>query len=228
MKKSKAMLISAIFFALLFVNACATKKYVRNRVNERAAPLESRTGELEETSRRNTQDLGRISRDVEDLRQRSDHAQEQADRAASAAEQANTRVSTVEKNVGDLRANLDKYTLQKTVTILFEAAKAELLPEAMAALDELASQIKSKNGYLLEVQGFASSEGKLELNEQLSQARSDVVKRYLAEKHNLPLFRISIIGFGVSRPVADNTTKEGRMQNRRVEVRLYTNNAVGQ
>ncbi|MEW6131096.1 MAG: OmpA family protein [Acidobacteriota bacterium] len=226
--KSKALLLVAVFFALLFVNACATKKYVRNRVNERAAPLENRTGELEETSRRNTQEISRISRDVEDLKQRTDRAQEQADRAASAAEQANTRVAGVEKNVDDLRTNLDKYTLQKNVTVLFEANKAELLPEAMAALDELASQIKSKNGYLLEVQGFASSEGKMELNEQLSNMRSEVVKRYLAEKHNIPLFRISIIGFGVSRPVADNSTKEGRMQNRRVEIRLYTNNAVGQ
>lgn len=226
--KSKAMPLFAVFFALLFVNACATKKYVRNRVNERAAPLESRTGELEETSRRNTQEVSRISRDVEDLKQRTGQAQEQADRAASAAEQANTRVTTVEKNVSDLRANLDKYSLQKTVTVLFDAGKTDLLPEAMAALDELASQIKSRNGYLLEIQGFASSEGKLELNEQLSETRSDVVKRYLADKHQLPLFRISIIGFGISRPVADNTTKEGRMQNRRVEVRLFTNNAIGQ
>jgi outer membrane protein OmpA-like peptidoglycan-associated protein len=226
--KSKAMPLFAVCFALLFVNACATKKYVRNRVNERAAPLESRTGELEETSRRNTQEVSRISRDVEDLKQRTGQAQEQADRAASAAEQANTRVTTVEKSVGDLRANLDKYTLQKTVTVLFEAGKSDLLPEAMAALDELASQIKSRNGYLMEIQGFASSEGKIELNEQLSETRSDVVKRYLADKHQLPLFRISIIGFGISRPVADNTTKEGRMQNRRVEVRLFTNNAIGQ
>jgi outer membrane protein OmpA-like peptidoglycan-associated protein len=226
--KSKAMPLFAIFLALFFMNACATKKYVRNRVNERAAPLESRTGELEETSRRNTQDVSRISRDVEDLRTRTSQAQEQADRAASAAEQANTRVTGVEKNVSDLRANLDKYTLQKTVTVLFDAGKSDLLPEAMAALDELASQIKSRNGYLLEIQGFASSEGKLDLNEQLSEARSDVVKRYLADKHQLPLFRISIIGFGISRPVADNTTKEGRMQNRRVEVRLFTNNAIGQ
>lgn len=228
MMKSKAMLLFALFFALLLMNACATKKYVRNRVNERAAPLESRTGELEETSRRNTQEVSRISRDVEDLRQRTGQAQEQADRAASAAEQANTRVTGVEKSVGDLRANLDKYTLQKTVTVLFDAGKADLLPESMAALDELASQIKSRNGYLLEIQGYASSEGKLDLNEQLSEARSDVVKRYLADKHQLPLFRISMIGFGISRPVADNTTKEGRMQNRRVEVRLFTNNAIGQ
>ncbi|HTF38655.1 MAG TPA: hypothetical protein VK651_10115, partial [Blastocatellia bacterium] len=89
--KLKAMTAAGIVAAVLFGNACATKKYVRNRVNERATPLESRTGELEETSRRNTQDIGRLGKDIEDVRQRTDRAQQQADRAASSAEQANTR-----------------------------------------------------------------------------------------------------------------------------------------
>ena len=98
----------------------------------------------------------------------------------------------------------------------------------MAALDELASQIKDRNGFLLEIEGFASAEGKADLNERLSQARSEAVKRYLAERSNIPLFRMAILGFGTSRPVAPNETREGREQNRRVEVRLLTNNAVSQ
>jgi outer membrane protein OmpA-like peptidoglycan-associated protein len=219
--KVKAMAVTGIVAAVMLGNACATKKYVRNRVNERATPLESRTGELEETSRRSTQDISRLGRDVEDVRQKTDRAQQQADRAASSAEQANTRVTGVEQTVSDLRTNLDKY-------IQFKASKSELLPEAMAALDELASQIKDRNGFLLEIEGFASAEGKADLNERLSQARSEAVKRYLAERHNIPLFRMAILGFGVSRPVAPNETKEGREQNRRVEVRLLTNNAVSQ
>lgn len=224
----KAMTVVGIAVAVLIGNACATKKYVRNRVNERATPLESRTGELEETSRRSTQDIGRLGRDVEDVRQRTDRAQQQADRAASSAEQANTRVTGIEHSVSDLRANLDKYTVQKTVTVQFQAGKSELSPEATASLDELASQIKDRNGFLLEIQGFASSEGKTDLNERLSQARSEAVKRYMAEHHNVPLFRMSLIGMGTSRPVGPNETKEGREQNRRVEVRLLTNNAVSQ
>jgi len=224
----KAMAAAGIVAVVLLGNACATKKYVRNRVNERATPLESRTGELEETSRRSTQDISRLGRDVEEVRQKTDRAQQQADRAASSAEQANTRVTGVEQTVTDLRSNLDKYTVQKTVTIQFKAGKSELLPESTSALDELASQIKDRNGFLLEIEGFASAEGKFDLNERLSQARSEAVKRYLAERHNVPLFRMAILGFGTSRPVADNETKEGREQNRRVEVRLLTNNAVSQ
>lgn len=226
--KVKAIAVASIVAAVIFGNACATKKYVRNRINERATPLESRTGELEETSRRNTQDIGRLGKDIEDVRARTDRAQQQADRAASSAEQANTRVTGVEQTVADLRSNLDKFTVQKTVTIRFMASKSDLLPESMTSLDELASQIKDRNGFLLEIQGFSSSEGRPDLNERLSEARSEAVKRYMGEHHNVPLFRMSIIGFGTSRPVADNETKEGREQNRRVEVRLLTNNAVSQ
>src|ERR1700733_7771983 len=98
------MLIVGVFLE----SGCATKKYVRNRVNERVTPLENRTGELEETSRRNTQEISRLSRDIQDVRGLASRAQEQADRAASSAEQANTRVTGVEESVTDLSANLDK------------------------------------------------------------------------------------------------------------------------
>jgi outer membrane protein OmpA-like peptidoglycan-associated protein len=224
----KAIAVAGIALATITGSACATKKYVRNRVNERATPLENRTGELEETSRRNTQDISRLSRDIEDVRLKTDRAQQQADRAASSAEQANTRVTGVEQSVTDLRANLDKYTVQKTVTVQFKANSVELSPEAMSALDELAGQIRDRNGFILEIQGFASSEGDPVKNELLSQGRSESVRRYLAERHNIPLFRMSLLGFGTARPVATNDTLEGREQNRRVEVRLLTNNAVSQ
>ncbi|MEW6209744.1 MAG: OmpA family protein [Acidobacteriota bacterium] len=212
--------------AVSLASGCATKKYVRNRVNERVTPLENRTGELEETSRRNTQDISRLSREVEDVRLRADRAQESADRAAASAEQANTRVTGVEQSVSTLRSNLDKFTVQKTVTVLFEVGKSDLLPEAMASLDEIAGQIKDRNGFLIEIEGYASAEGDPKKNDILSQARSEAVRRYMAERHNVPLFRMSLLGFGTARPVADNSTEEGRVRNRRVEIRLLTNNAV--
>lgn len=224
----KRIIVAALgISALVFLgSSCATKKYVRNRVNERVTPLENRTGELEETSRRNTQEISRLSRDIQEVRSLASTAQQQAEKAASSAEQANTRVTGVEQSVEDLKANLDKYTLQKTVTVLFDAGKSDLTPDAAAVLDQLGQQLRGRSGYLVELEGFASAEGPADLNERLSQSRCEIVKRYLAEHFDLPLFRMSILGFGTSKPVADNSTPDGRKLNRRVEVRLLSNNAA--
>jgi OOP family OmpA-OmpF porin len=227
MGNMKIKLVSLIALSSLIVLSgvgCATKKYARNRVNERVTPLEHRTAELEETSRRNTQDIGHISSDVKDLRGRTDRAQQQADTALTRAEEANTRVTTTEQSVSDLRSNLDKYALQNTATVTFKFASHELTPEAQTALDQLATQIKDRENFILEIEGFADAVGKATYNEQLAQKRAESVRRYLADRYNIALFRMHMLGFGAVRPVADNQTREGRAQNRRVEIRLLTRN----
>ena len=87
-----------VVFAVVLQTGCATKKYVRNRVAERVTPLENRTSELEETSRRNTQQISELNSGVSEVRGRADRAQQTADNAASSAEQANTRVTGIERN----------------------------------------------------------------------------------------------------------------------------------
>jgi flagellar motor protein MotB len=94
-------------------------------------------------------------------------------------------------------------------------------------LDEIAAQAKSERGYVIEVTGFASADGSEALNRRLSQQRADAVVRYLAEEHMVPLRRIvTPFGYGELQPVADNTTREGREQNRRVEVKLLVNRGL--
>ncbi|MFY9556243.1 MAG: OmpA family protein [Blastocatellia bacterium] len=227
MKSRLTVLIALMTVVVLSSIGCATKKYVRNRVSERVTPLEQRTGELEETSRRNTQDIGRLSTDITDVRGRADRAQSQADTALSRADEANTRVNGAEQSVSDLRTNLDNYTLQNSAAVHFKFDKYDLTPEARESLDQLAAQIKSRDNFILEIQGFADWIGKDAYNNQLTQKRADAVRRYLAEQHNIPLFRMHILGFGEVRPVADNTTREGRAENRRVEIRLLTRNIGG-
>lgn len=221
--KRRVALLGVISALVVFTSiGCATKKYARNRINERVTPLEARTGELEETSRRNSQDLSRLGTEVTDVRGRADRAQSQADLALGRANDANTRINSTEQTVSDLRTNLDKYTLQNTATVNFKFDSYQLTPEAQAALDELAAQIKDRENFVLELQGFADATGSDTYNNQLTQRRADAVRRYLAEQHNIPLFRMHILGFGEMRSVADNSTREGRAQNRRVEVRLMT------
>lgn len=225
--KSRIVVLVALSTVLVLSSiGCATKKYARNRINERVTPLEQRTGELEETSRRNSQDIGRLGNDVNDVRGRTDRAQSQADSALSRADEANTRAGGVEQSVTDLRSNIDKYALQNTATVNFKSDSYVLAPEARAALDQVAAQIKDRNNFILEIQGFADATGSDAYNNQLTQKRADAVRRYLAEEHNIPLFRMHMLGFGEVRAIADNTTRAGRAQNRRVEIRLLTRNVT--
>ena len=97
----------------------------------------------------------------------------------------------------------------------------------MASLDEIASQAKTERAYVIEITGYASAEGAKELNKRLSQQRADAVVRYLADNHMIPLRRIiTPHGYGTLNPVADNSTRDGRKENRRVEVKILVNKGM--
>ncbi len=117
--------------------------------------------------------------------------------------------------------------MQNTTSVLFRVGSAVLLPDAKQKLDQVAQQALQAKGYVLEVSGFASSDGSTEANRRLSQRRADAVIRYLVESHQIPLRRIvTPYGYGELNPVADNTTREGREQNRRVEVKVLVNRGI--
>src|SRR6185369_389329 len=139
-----------------------------------------------------------------------------AAKAASADVQAtNDRISQI-----------DNYEARKNVAVTFKVNSAVLSDDAKAALDEIAAQAKSEKGYLIQVTGFASADGSETKNRVLSERRADAVKRYLAE-HDIPLHRmVNPFGFGELKPVAENNTREGRQQNRRVEVAILVNKGL--
>ena len=222
---------------LMFGSACATKKYVRKNVDARLTPVEGRVGELEETSRRTSQDLkdldARLSGRIEAVSKVADRAtieaQQASQRAARADEhatQADEHATKVDKKVdvvADRVENVENYSLSQTVTVSFKVGSAKLDRQGTAELDSLASKLANQKGYVLEVQGFTDSTGGANANKLLSQRRADAVQTYLVEHYNIPLYRVRMIGLGDEKPVAENKTKSGRAQNRRVEVRLLTN-----
>jgi outer membrane protein OmpA-like peptidoglycan-associated protein len=111
--------------------------------------------------------------------------------------------------------------MAKSVTILFTVNQAKLNDDAKADLDEIAKMTDGRDRYIIEVQGFTDKTGSPLTNEQLSQARAAAVARYLANEHKIPVRSITTLGSGYALPVADDKTREGRKQNRRVEVRLF-------
>jgi outer membrane protein OmpA-like peptidoglycan-associated protein len=98
-----------------------------------------------------------------------------------------------------------------------------LTADDKAQLDSFASQLGSAKSYILEVTGGTDSVGPAQYNYDLSQRRADAVVQYLASKYNVAPHRFYLIGIGKDQYVADNSTADGRKQNRRVQVQLLSN-----
>jgi OOP family OmpA-OmpF porin len=122
---------------------------------------------------------------------------------------------------------MDSYKPVENASVKFESNHAEVGDEAKATLDQLAAKVKGSKGYVLEIQGFTDSVGTDDYNLALSQRRSENVVRYLVQQHEIPLFRMFILGLGEAKQVEDNKTKEGRAANRRVEITLLKSEVEG-
>jgi OmpA-OmpF porin, OOP family len=192
-------------------------------VNSQVEPVENRVGEAETRLAETEQNAKRLSGQVEELTQVANLAKGGAAAAQQTAEAAAEGVN----KTNDRITSLDDYEEKKNTTINFKVGSAVLTPESKAMLDEVATQAKSEHGFVIEVRGFASSDGSASLNDRLSERRADAVVRYLAQQHEIPLRRIILpFGYGEAIPVADNTTREGRMQNRRVEVKILVSRGL--
>ena len=118
-------------------------------------------------------------------------------------------------------ARLSRLAVGEAVTLpelYFNQGKAQLLPRARAALGQLAAILRNQPALRLEVQGHTDNVGNAELNRQLSQQRAEAVCLYLTA-HGVPTAQLRPVGYGGTRPVADNTDPARRPRNRRVVLR---------
>ena len=92
--------------------------------------------------------------------------------------------------------NLDNYKPVNDTTVLFGFDKAELTRMDKQTLDDFAQQMQNQKHYIIQVEGYTDSTGPADYNYQLSQRRADVVIQYLAQKYNVPAFKIFLIGLG--------------------------------
>ena len=109
-------------------------------------------------------------------------------------------------------------TILSMSDILFETGKADLKQELKLNLAEIAAILKSLlNDSNIEVEGHTDDRGSDELNQKLSEHRALAVMNYLVER-GVDKGKLKSVGYGKSRPVADNATDEGKAKNRRVEL----------
>ena len=189
---------------------------VARAVESRAAPLETKVSEVEQNAQRLSGQLDELAAVANTAKGGARAAQETADAAVSGVNLTNERISA-----------LDDYTPQSVLAVNFRSGSAALSADSKTKLDELATKAMNAKGYVLEVTGFADTVGSVALNRALSQRRADAVIRYLVENHRIPLRRIiTPYGFGETNPVAENNTRDGRAQNRRVEVKLLVNKGL--
>jgi len=198
---------------------------VARAVESRANPLEERASNTEAKLSQVEANANRLSGQLEELQAVSNAArggakaaQETADMAVAGVNATNDRISA-----------LDDYEPQTVAAVNFKTGSSILLPDSKTKLDDIATKALTAKGYVLEVSGYADATGSIERNRALSQRRADAVIRYLVENHNIPLRRIvTPYGYGESNPVADNESKDGRAQNRRVEIKLLVNKGLTQ
>ncbi|HET6978291.1 MAG TPA: OmpA family protein [Pyrinomonadaceae bacterium] len=196
---------------------------VARAVESRAAPLEERATDTENKLTQVEANAQRLSGQLEELAAVSNAARGGAKAAQATADAAISGVNATNDRI----SSLDDYQPQQTAAVNFKTGSAVLLPDGKTALDDIASKALNAKGYVLEVSGYADSRGSIALNRALSQRRADAVIRYLVENHNIPLRRIiTPYGYGELNPVAENDTKDGRAQNRRVEIKLLVNKGL--
>ncbi len=103
--------------------------------------------------------------------------------------------------------------------IYFDVDKTDVKPESSATLDEVASLLKIDRSLKLEISGHTDNTGQAAHNQKLSKGRAAAVVQALVTKYGIDPHRLVAKGYGDSKPVAPNTTDDGRAKNRRVELR---------
>lgn len=225
---------------------CATKKYVAKTM----APVETRVTTIEGKDVDQDKKITSQSQEIEEVRthvSRSDEkiadadakAQRGVDGAAAAqktaleaSNQANNAMTAANNGrdqaiaqVNDVARKMEssmKMKMAASEKVLFATNQYTLNDEAKAALDEFSSKLKGNDRYVIEIQGFTDKTGSPDVNATLIQRRAEAVARYLVNEHQIPLHQVNMLGSGYAQAVGDDSTRDGRKQNRRVEVRLFT------
>jgi len=180
------------------------------RTNEQGHRLDSLNSDLQKT---NT-DLQQTNGELQKTGERTTQARTAADKAQSVADQAQGRVVTLEENF----QNRNQYSVVAEKFVTFQFGSSNLDRAYTSMLDELAQMVGQNPNAVIVLEGRTDSVGNGAYNIELGQRRAEAVKRYLVVEKSLPMYRIHQTSFGAAKPIAENTSREGREKNRVVAV----------
>jgi OOP family OmpA-OmpF porin len=236
----KNKLSTIIMLAGVLASAgCATKKYVAKTVDPVRDKVDTVATTTDKQGQQISQQGTQLNQHGEELK--SQAAKEGADidaaktdiaankeRAMAADARAGDALQKTDqntKNLGELRqvvANLDDYKPSGNTAIPFAFNKDVLTDDSKAELDKLVQNTGTMKRYFIAVEGFTDKTGSISYNNQLSRRRAEAVMQYLVAKHDIPVYRIHMIGLGMEKPADTNNDRAARAKNRRVEVTIYT------
>jgi len=234
---------TCIITGVMLAGGCATKKYVRNTTS----PIQAKVDQVGEQTSQNSQQINDTRNQLKQVDEKAQsgisaaqeraasadqHAQAADQHAAEAMNKANQAAAIGDQNTQALNSlkqvvsNLDDYKMQTSVSVPFQFDKYRLTPEAREDLDKLVTDVQPDKRYFIAVEGYTDSTGSRSYNEALSRKRADAVAEYLVAKHDIPIYRIHMIGLGPDKPVDEGRNREARAKNRRVEVKVFSADQV--
>lgn len=228
--------------AALAGSGCATKSYVSKSIDPLNGRLDQQGQSLDQTKQSLQKTQSDLEADETKLSATSERASSADARASDAlskagdaaskateadgkADQASARAEQVGRDLGNLRsevASLDDYKKVSGTTVSFKFNSDKLDADARKQLDEMAAGGKIYKRYFIAVEGFTDQTGSADYNAALSKRRADAVVAYLVSQHDIPVYRIQMIGLGKEKPVDDAKNRTARAKNRRVEVNIYS------
>ncbi len=234
---------TCIVTGVMLTTGCATKKYVRNT----SAPIQAKVDQVGEQTTQNSQQIQDEKKQITQVDEHAqngisaanekagtadqhasdamNHANDAMNKATTADQKSDQNSQSINK-LRDVVANIDDYKLQTSVTVPFKFDKASLTPETQQDLDKLAQDVQADKRFFIAVEGFTDTVGSKAYNEALSRKRADAVVEYLVAKHDIPIYRIHMIGLGEEKPVDEAKNRAARAKNRRVEVKVFSADQV--
>jgi outer membrane protein OmpA-like peptidoglycan-associated protein len=197
-----------IVVGLFIVPGCATKKFVR----QEAATIDQKVVGIETA--------------IEENQKRIKEHDERLETLGSLITQQQDQIKGVDGKIEEVRkATQGKLIFKETLKndqARFKFDSSELGPEAKAALDVFVQKLVQENrGVYLEIQGHTDSTGEESYNLLLGKKRAEAVMEYFYKQYHIPLHRMQVFSYGSTAPISDNKTKDGRAENRRVEILVY-------
>lgn len=215
-----------VAMSVVLLGGCATKGFVTETVEDRAAALraqqveaDARIAELQtelDASEATIEQQGAQLREVDET---ATNAFALATSAGAAASDAQEAADAVE--LANRRLVFEVVVADQHDQFGFGVA---MLPEpARLTLDSFVERLRElPSAAFLEIEGHTDATGAAGYNTRLGLERAESVRRYLHERHELPLHKMSVISYGEDQPIASNDDRDGRARNRRVVVRVLS------